>query len=97
MYWQNTASTTTAVPTINLRLVVNFIPPPPPPPPRPVLSDEVLLKRLELGPDADAAAIRRRFRVLAKKWHPDRNPDGTARMKELTEAYNELKRRGRLA
>lgn len=29
---------------------------------------------LELSPDADAEEIRKQFRKLALKWHPDRNP-----------------------
>ncbi|KAK8206402.1 DnaJ domain-containing protein, partial [Phyllosticta paracitricarpa] len=29
---------------------------------------------LEVTPDADADDIRKQFRKLALKWHPDRNP-----------------------
>ena len=40
--------------------------------------------------DADATAIKKAYRVLAKKYHPDRNPDDAAaaeRFKEIGEAY----------
>lgn len=45
-----------------------------------------------LGVDksADAAAIKKAYRTLAKKYHPDRNPDDKAaaeRFKEIGEAY----------
>lgn len=45
---------------------------------------------LGLQPDADAAAIRRAFRVLAKRLHPDLNPGDLAAQRafqDLTQAY----------
>ncbi len=44
---------------------------------------------LGVARDADAKAIKDRFRELAMKYHPDRNkaPDAEARFKEIAEAY----------
>ena len=47
-------------------------------------------KTLGVGKDADAAAIKKAYRKLARKWHPDQNPgDAKAeeRFKEIGEAY----------
>ena len=44
---------------------------------------------LGVSKDADAAAIKKAYRTLAKKYHPDRNPDDTAaaeKFKEIGEA-----------
>lgn len=49
---------------------------------------------LEVGRDADADAIKKAYRTLALKYHPDRNPDDDAsasvRFKEASEAYQVL-------
>jgi len=45
---------------------------------------------LGVSKDADEAAIKRAYRSLAMKYHPDRNPDdakAVERMKEINEAY----------
>jgi molecular chaperone DnaJ len=45
---------------------------------------------LGVGRDADEAALRKAYRSLAMKCHPDRNPDDAAaidKMKEINEAY----------
>ncbi|MEM1354192.1 MAG: DnaJ domain-containing protein [Planctomycetota bacterium] len=47
---------------------------------------------LGVRPDADAEAIRRRYRQLAVRLHPDVNtdPDAQQRFEQLCEAYNVL-------
>src|SRR5262249_59238268 len=44
--------------------------------------------------DADADTLKKAFRSLAMKYHPDRNPDDNGaeqRFKEINEAYDVLK------
>ncbi len=48
---------------------------------------------LEVSRDADADAIKRAYRKLAVKYHPDRNPndaEAEQRFKQINEAYNVL-------
>jgi len=49
---------------------------------------------LGLKPGVSSKSIRRRYRLLAGKWHPDRNPDkpreAERRFKEIAEAYRLL-------
>ena len=48
---------------------------------------------LGVSKNADAKEIKRAYRKLAKKYHPDTNPndkDAEQRFKEVTEAYNVL-------
>jgi molecular chaperone DnaJ len=45
---------------------------------------------LEIGRDADAVAVKKAYRALAMKFHPDRNqddPQAVEAMKEVNEAY----------
>ena len=50
---------------------------------------------LEIGRDATAPEIKRAFRRLAKRYHPDKNPEQTAfaeqMFRELCRAYNTLR------
>ena len=48
---------------------------------------------LGVAQDADAAAIKRAYRQLARDLHPDKNPDNAdaeARFKDVSEAYDVL-------
>ncbi len=47
-------------------------------------------KLLEIEPTASMDDIKRAFRKLSMEYHPDRNPDGEAKFKELNEAYQVL-------
>jgi len=52
---------------------------------------------LELEPTADGVEIKSRFRDLAKRYHPDRNPGDEAaarRFQEVRAAYELLRMRG---
>ncbi len=57
-------------------------------------------RRLGLSAKASVAAVKRAYRRLARKYHPDLNtdPDATLRMQQINEAYQrileELSRRG---
>lgn len=42
---------------------------------------------LGVARDAEWEAIQGAYRALCRKWHPDVNPQGEARMKELNEAF----------
>lgn len=54
---------------------------------------------LGVEPDADAKTIKTAYRKLARKYHPDMNPDEGAedKFKEVAEAYEALKDAGRRA
>ena len=48
---------------------------------------------LGVSKDADDAALKKAYRVLAKKYHPDANPgnaEAEAKFKEASEAYGIL-------
>ncbi|KAJ5080478.1 DNAj-like-2 isoform a-related [Anaeramoeba ignava] len=45
---------------------------------------------LEISPSATQDEIRKAYRKLALKYHPDRNPDGTEQFKKIGEAYEVL-------
>jgi len=56
-------------------------------------------KILGVEPDADSKEIKNAYRKLARKYHPDMNPEPGAedRFKEVAEAYEALKDAGRRA
>lgn len=48
---------------------------------------------LEVAPNAEASAIKRRYYVLARKYHPDKNPgdqEAASKFKDIAEAYQVL-------
>ena len=45
---------------------------------------------LEVDPCADAATLKKKYRELARKYHPDRNKEGAELFKELSLAYATL-------
>ena len=50
-------------------------------------------KILEVSPSTDDATIKRAYREMSMRWHPDKNPDidVTAVMQDINEAYAILK------
>lgn len=66
----------------------------PPPRARARTPEEEALATLDLPPDADFAAIKIRYRQLAKQHHPDANggaKEAEERLKSINQAYNILK------
>jgi DnaJ-class molecular chaperone len=59
-----------------------------------MLSKRDFYKVLGVAPTATQDEIRKAYRMLSKKYHPDLNPDlkiySDEKMKELVEAYNVL-------
>ncbi len=58
------------------------------------MANDDYYKTLGVERDASADALKKSFRKLAKKYHPDRNPDNAKaekKFKELNEAYEVLK------
>ena len=69
-------------------------PPPPPRSPRPApsrLQEPTLYDILEVSPRASQETITAAYRALSRVYHPDLNPGGVVKMKELNAAYEVLK------
>jgi molecular chaperone DnaJ len=47
-------------------------------------------KILEVEENASEEEIKKSYRTLSKKYHPDVNPDGSEKFKEILDAYNTL-------
>jgi DnaJ-domain-containing protein 1 len=65
-----------------------------PPPTNKPSAEAAALDTLGLMPDADQKTIKKRYRELVKRYHPDTNPDnpkGAERFKRITQAYDILK------
>jgi len=45
---------------------------------------------LEVAEDADAATLKKKYRELARKYHPDRNQNDVEKFKEISLAYATL-------
>ena len=45
---------------------------------------------LGVGKQADEAEIKRAYRDLARRFHPDLNPAGAEQFKDINEAYERL-------
>ena len=45
---------------------------------------------LGVTPDSDMAEIKSAYRKLARKFHPDVNPDGMSKFKDISRAYDVL-------
>lgn len=47
-------------------------------------------KILEVDENSTIEEIKKKYRILSKKYHPDVNPEGTEKFKEISEAYDVL-------
>lgn len=54
-------------------------------------------KILEIASDASDEDIKRAYRRLAKKYHPDQNPEAAALFRDVAQAYETLKDEGKRA
>ena len=58
------------------------------------MSDKSYYEILEVSTNATEAEIKKAYRQLALKWHPDKNPnnlkEAEKRFKEISEAYEVL-------
>eukprot|EP01050_Picozoa_sp_SAG11_P000200 SAG11_NODE_4_length_33019_cov_28.098909_27_plen_1292_part_00 len=56
------------------------------------LNDSASYKLLGCEPDAEPAQLKKAYRKLAIKYHPDKNPDGHEMFQSITKAYEHLTR-----
>lgn len=57
------------------------------------VADKILYDALEISPDADQSTIKRKYYLLARKYHPDKNPndkEAAEKFKTISEAYSVL-------
>lgn len=75
---------------------------PPPPPPRPRTGDPIAraYAALEVPPGSDFETVRKAYRTMMRKYHPDRHASSPEKQKaanevaqKLTEAYETLEKR----
>ena len=58
-----------------------------------MVKDTLLYDRLNISPNASKSEIKKAYRKLSLKWHPDKNKDkeeATKKFQEISEAYNIL-------